>query len=181
MNDRAVSDAQLIEEWRNGDENAFTELYQRYRLQLYSYLGKMVMGNTALVDDLFQQTWLRAIDRIGSYTDNQRFLAWLFTIAHNLSVDHFRRGAKHPLVPIPDQLPDDCGQPWEGMDDEQMEAALARALDELSPQQREVVMLRKQGMAFKDIADIQKTGVNTVLGRMHYAVQRLQAALSHLR
>jgi RNA polymerase sigma-70 factor (ECF subfamily) len=50
-------------------------------------------------------------------------------------------------------------------------------VDELPPEQREVVMLRQKQVSFKEIAEIQKTGINTVLGRMHYAVQTLRRKL----
>ena len=60
---------------------------------------------------------------------------------------------------------------------EELNNALNKAIEQLSPVQKEVLLLRKQGIPFKDIADIQQTSINTVLGRMHYAVKKLKTLL----
>lgn len=169
-----VADIVLIDKCRRGDEDAFNVLYQRYRLPLYSYLNKLLSNSASVVDDIFQITWTRILQNLPAYTDKQRFLSWAFRIAHNLAVDHFRQQARLQTVELDDRLPDERDTPWEQMDRTTVHAALARAVEELSPEQREVLELRRQGISFKDIAAIQKTGINTVLGRMHYAVKHLQ-------
>ena len=64
------------------------------------------------------------------------------------------------------------------MDNSLLEVALEKATAQLSADQREVFLLRKQGVSFKEIADIQKTNLNTVLGRMHYAVRKMREMLA---
>lgn len=174
-------DATLIRAWLDGDEAAFEALYQRYRRQLYSYLHKLVPGNNALVDDLYQQTWVRALDRLPKYRDNDRFLAWMFRIAHNLAVDHFRRAQRRPHAQLHDHIADHGPTVTEAMQQREREEALADSLEVLNPQQREVWELRAHGVPFKEIARIQGTGVNTVLGRMHYAVNKMRTAVADLR
>ena len=74
MNRDAVPDSELVLRCRDGDQEAFETLYQRYRLPLYSHLNRMLPRQTALVDDLYQQTWLRVLDHVGEYRERQQFL-----------------------------------------------------------------------------------------------------------
>ena len=67
------------------------------------------------------------------------------------------------------------------MDKHVQTAALENALQSLPEEQREVILLRQQGISFKEIATIQGTGINTALGRMHYAINSLQKQLEHMR
>lgn len=173
-----TDDPELIRRCLAGDHQAFHALYGRYRLQVYSYLGNMLPGDSHLVDDLFQQTWIRVLDNLDRYEHRQRFLAWLFRIAHNLAVDHIRRRSRHETVELDERLPDEeAGEAWENMDRDTLLRAVAAATATLAPEQREVLALRQQGMPFREIAELQNTNINTVLGRMHYAVKRLRRIL----
>ena len=87
-------DMVLIEAYLGGDQAAFATLYERYKRQLYAYLGRMLPQDPASVDDVFQQTWVRAIRRLPDYRNREMFLAWLMRIAHNLTVDLFRSGVR---------------------------------------------------------------------------------------
>lgn len=168
------SDGALVRQWRNGDEEAFNMLYDRYRLPLYSYLNRLVTGQPALVDELYQQTWIRVLDKLPNYRDRSAFVSWLFRIAHNLAVDHFRRTAR--LKPVTDEqrLPEQAPDPQRKVEREQLYDEVERCVRELPPEQAEVVMLRQNGLSFKEIARIQECSLNTALGRMHYAVRRLR-------
>ena len=83
-----ISDSELIARARQRDESAFNVLYARYRLQLFSYLNKLLPGDHQMVDDLFQQVWLKVVTNWERYDDQQKFLAWLCRIGHNLVMDH---------------------------------------------------------------------------------------------
>jgi RNA polymerase sigma-70 factor (ECF subfamily) len=181
MKDGPVADADLVAACRQGDEKAFENLYRRYRLQLYSYLNKLLPGEAALVDDLYQQTWVRILDHLPAYREQQRFIAWLFRIAHNLVVDHLRRTAREDFIEIDERLVAPQRSPEDVLDDAVLAAALEQAIERLPAEQREVVLLRQEGVPFKEIAEIQAVSVNTVLGRMHYAVKKVQKFLTELR
>ncbi|OGV71383.1 MAG: hypothetical protein A3K19_01475 [Lentisphaerae bacterium RIFOXYB12_FULL_65_16] len=172
-----VPDSELIQRCRDGDEAAFETLYHRYRLPLYSYLNRLVPGRATLVDDLYQQTWVRVLEHLPRYREQNRFLSLLFRIAHNLAMDQYRQEARAEMVEIKDDIPASVGAPWESLDREELASAVDTALDGLSPVQREVVLLRQQGVPFKEIADLQGASINTVLGRMHLAVRRIQEAV----
>ena len=173
-----ISDIQLIERCRSGDERAFDLLYARYRLPLFSYLHKLLEGNKSLVDDIFQQVWIKANRNWDKYSDQQKLLAWLCRIAHNAVMDHYRRNRRMPTVELSDTDGFSEYEPAdEGHDRVLFENALEDAIQGLSEEQREVVEMRRNGMSFKDIAEKQKTNLNTALCRMHYAINNLRAKL----
>ena len=75
---------------RRGDLAGLTGLMGRYQDRLYRYLVRL-LGDETVAEDVFQQTWLRAIDRISRYDASRPFAPWLFAMARNLALDHFRR------------------------------------------------------------------------------------------
>ncbi len=180
MDLRNASDGLLIKQYQAGKDEAFDILYQRYRRQLYSYLNRMFPGRRAVADDLHQQTWLKVLKALPDYREQERFISWAFRIAHNLAMDHFRREARHEEVEVDEKWPDEYAPPWAALDREALQEALDQAIQELAPEQREVVLLRKQGIPFKEIAKIQNVSINTVLGRMHYSVKKLRRSLRRL-
>jgi len=181
MDERQTPDHELIRQYLDGDAVAFDCLYNRYRRPLYAYLNRLLPGQTALADDLFQKTWLRMLDAFPRYREQERFIAWMFRIAHNLAMDEFRAGTGVAESVCPDDLAElpaaGAEAPWTNLAHEELADLVDRAVAELAPEQREVFMLRQQDLSFKDIARVQNTGINTVLGRMHYAVSRLRQLL----
>ena len=171
-------DMQLIERCRSGDERAFETLYMRYKLPLFAYLHKLLAGEPSLVDDIFQQVWIKANRNWDKYSDQQKLLAWLCRIAHNMVMDHYRRNRHMPMVELAEE--DGFSNELsldEAHDQGAFEEALEEAIQGLSNEQREVVELRRKGFSFKEIADKQKTNLNTALCRMHYAVNNLRNKL----
>jgi len=178
-------DDELIRGYLAGRAEDFDVLYERYKRQLYSYLNRLVPGQHALADDLFQQTWLKAIDQLRRYENRQKFMAWLMRIAHNLAMDHFRRaktaGEQTPSEEIEESLFKEDGEPWKELDCEELGSALDFALGQLNPELREVFLLRQEDMPFKEIAEIQSCSINTALARMQYALKNLRKRLVEWR
>lgn len=179
------SDEQLIHSCIRGDSRAVEVLVRRYRQVLYSFLMYMV-HNRAEADDLFQETWIRAMAALPRYNHRRRFRSWLFRIANNLVIDHRRRSrpttsldaAPEDGSPLLDRLEGRAESPRLGIERRELNAALKAAVAQLPESQREVFLLRTTaGLPFREIARIQRTSVNTVLGRMHYAVLKLRDAL----
>ena len=178
MEPQHATDSDLVRRCRDGDTPAFDELYQRYRLPLYSYLNRLVPGRSHTVDDLFQQTWVKVLENLKRYTEQQRFVSWLFRIAHNQAVDHLRKELRHEMVEVTENSAVADAAPWEAMDRKTLALALADVTATLAPEQREVLLLRQRGLSFREIAEMQGTNINTVLGRMHYAVKHLRRRLA---
>ena len=181
-----VDDNILIQEYLSGNDGAFTVLYERYKSLLYSYLNRLLDGDRSTADDLFQQTWIKAVDQLSKYEDRQQFRSWLLRIAHNLTIDYFRkcgRLGQYEAGSLDDteSAVDPAGrdnEPWRGMHREELEKAVAAAVGELSPELREVFLLRNEEVPFREIAEIQKCSINTVLARMQYALKKLRKSLA---
>src|SRR6476620_10740178 len=85
-----VAVAAAVVRLRRGDLNALSELITRYRNRRYRYPLRSVR-QPAEAEDLFQQTWLRVVEKIRPFDASRNFAAWLFTLARNLAIDHLRR------------------------------------------------------------------------------------------
>ena len=181
-----IDDKVLIQEYLSGRDDAFTVLYERYKSLLYSYLNRLLDGDRTRADDLFQQTWVRVVDQLERYEHRQQFSAWLLRIAHNLAIDYFRRCGRlrqyeAGSLDEPETSFDPPGlnnEPWRGMHREEVERAVSGALKKLSPELREVFLLRRENVPFREIARIQHSPVNTVLARMQYALKNLRKELA---
>jgi RNA polymerase sigma factor (sigma-70 family) len=95
------SDEELMLAYRAGEASAFDALYARHRGGVFRYLRRQA-GSAAVAEELFQDVWLRLIDARGSYEPRAKFTTWLFTIAHNRLMDHFRARARAALVSYDD-------------------------------------------------------------------------------
>ncbi len=182
MDDAMEDDEALIQAYLAGDVRSFDTLYARYKRPLYAYLNRMT-GNHALADDLFQQTWLRVIRKLEKYESKQKFFAWLTMIAHNLAIDHFRKEKTASELPLDDENiavsePVSHTEPWMKLHNRELEKALRKATETLTEEQKEVFLLRQQGISFKEIAEVQNCSINTVLGRMQYALKNLRKQLN---
>ena len=179
---RELSDSELIDSFLKDELPAFEALYERYKKQLYSYLHRLLPGQHALVDDIFQQTWIRVINQLSSYRHNQKFLAWVIRISHNLAIDHFRRTKREETNDFGGDrnilFSEEKYEPWRKIDGEELSAALEKCIQKLPEEQREVFLLRQEDVGFREIAEIQACSINTVLGRMQYAIRNLQKQLS---
>ena len=174
-----ATDRDLMVAYRRGDVQAFDALYGRYRGRLYRYLARQ--AERAAVDDLFQEIWMRVIRARGNYRPSAPFGAYLFRIAHNVLVDHYRRKARDPQGdgPDPDLLP--SADP-DGAATSYDQALRLRALDgairALPPDQRDAFLLHEEaGLTLEQIGDVVGVGRETVKSRLRYAFSKLRDQL----
>jgi len=90
-------DEELMLAYGAGDAPAFDALYARHKGAVLRYLRRQT-GNAALAEELFQDVWLKLIDARAGYEPRAKFTTWLFTIAHNRLMDHFRSSARAALI-----------------------------------------------------------------------------------
>jgi RNA polymerase sigma-70 factor (ECF subfamily) len=179
-----TSDRELISRYRRGDVDALEQLIERHRRVLFGYAMNMTRDPDAS-NDVFQEVWLRAIRKIGSYRD-RNFGGWLVRIAHNVIVDRARR--RKPEISMDRE--DDTGRslktmlagtdagPTDRAAARDIGARIAAAVTELPMEQREVFLLRAQAeLPFKEIARVQGVSINTALARMQYALTKLRPLL----
>ncbi len=178
--EETMEDRELIAAFNRGDEKAFEQLYHRYRKQLYGFLHHLIPGNSAEVDEVFEETWLRVLEKLPKYRDEGRFSAWLFRIGRNIFIDRLRKNKNAawavnldsedaPGIAGPESM-----EPDQEIELGEVSRVIAQAVEQLPPEQREVFLLRQQELAFKEIAEIQECSINTVLGRMQYALKSLR-------
>jgi RNA polymerase sigma-70 factor (ECF subfamily) len=185
MNDTGEpSDEALMIAYRDGDAAAFTLLYTRHRGGLYRYLLRQC-GKAAAAEELFQDVWLNLIRARTRYVAEARFATYLYRIAHNRLIDHYRRAALRPAAYDRDDSDTIAELPADGRSQPdarlQGKAAVQRfmvLLNDLPEPQREAfVMHEESGLSIEEIA--RATGVNTetAKSRLRYALAKLRRGL----
>lgn len=177
------SDESLMLRYRDGDAAAFALLYERHKGPLYRYLARLLAGQP-VVDELFQDVWLRLIQARERYQPTAAFRTYLFQIAHNRALDYFRRHGRHPAavdadVPDGDGLADPRQLPVsELLHNQRCLQRLLQLLQALPLAQRNVFLLREEaGLGLQEIADLCACNVEAVKSRLRYAVNKLRAGL----
>lgn len=187
----APSDGELIEQFVGGRAAAFDALVRRYETVLFGFLTRMVRDE-GLADDLFQETFLRVMQALATYTEKGRFRSWLFSVARNLALDALRRRQfERRLFPSTDRDGDESESdategtaapelaPDSAAARAEMSERLDRAIAGLPAEQREVLLLRYNAdLTFREIAEITGDSINTVMGRMRYATTALRKKLA---
>jgi len=173
---RGPSDEQLMRRYAHGDMSAFESLHARYRGPLYRYFQRQV-HDPATVNDLYQGAWEKLIAARGRYRPDAPFGAWLFRIAHNHLVDHFR--AQRPADALdPEQVAADNPHPADLVENERREARFRAALMELPAEQKDALLLKLEaGLSLEEIGRITGVERETVKSRLRYATARLKRIL----
>ena len=182
------TDETLMLRYRDGDGDAFARLYTRHKGSLYRYLLRQC-GQQALAEELFQDVWLKLIAARNNYTVRARFTTYLYHLAHNRLIDHYRTSSRSlPLsyaedcpewteTPAPAEL-----QPEHQDDRRRLAERLVEVLAELPEAQREAWLLKEEaGLSLEEIAQITETGRETVKSRLRYAMVRLRQGLGGMR
>lgn len=178
----ADPDVRLMLRYRDGDAAAFDALYSRHRDGLYRYLLGLCL-DAATAEDLFQDAWGRLIAARHRYRPTARFSTYLYRIAHNCFVDHYRRrrsrgreeDADTAMLAAQDSAPD-----------RETERALARTrlqrlLAELPAEQRDAFLLREEGgLSVAEIAAATGVGAETAKSRLRYAYRKLREGFAVL-
>jgi RNA polymerase sigma-70 factor (ECF subfamily) len=171
---RPVEDADLIAKARRGDVEAFNALISRWDKRVYNYLLR-ILGNREDALDLSQDVFLKAYQNLRKLDDPGRFAPWLYRIAHNEAYSLFRK--RRPEAGE-EELPVERAAAAFPLE---LTLAVAAALDRLSPDQREAVVLKVyQGFKFEEMAEILDCPVSTVKSRVYTALDLLKAELAPL-
>ena len=178
-------DALLVKNYMAGDENALAILIKRHQSKIYGFIYSKI-ADRDIADDVFQDTFVKVIKTLKSqsYNEEGKFLPWVMRIAHNLIVDHFRKGKKMPMLRETEEFSiftilKDNSPTIEGkLITEQIEGDLVKIIEELPDDQKEVLMMRiYQDLSFKEISDLTGVSINTALGRMRYAILNMRKVI----
>jgi len=199
LNDSLTSctDEELLERFRRGEADLFGVLVRRYERELYGYLRRY-LGDAALAEDVFQNTFLQLYVKSGQYEAGRPVRPWLYTIATHQAIDAMRRNGRHVAVSLDEKRSDPGSGGGAGEGDvtglmdmletrgpspleaastlerkEQIRASVERLPDFL----KQVLLLAYyQGLKYREIADILEIPVGTVKSRLHAALVKLQEA-----
>src|SRR5919201_3460900 len=139
----APDDAALITAWQTGDEQAAAELVRRHARALARFLAGAGAPDSDL-DDLVQETFIRAFRSVDRFRGQCQFRTWLLTIGGNVLKDFGRRASRRKVVPLDEGVRDLTGDPHEHAEASEAEALLQAGLKKLPRLQREVFLLRAQ-------------------------------------
>lgn len=183
MNVQVSSDQVLLKSYLAGNKSAISQLIERHTSRVRDYIRMMVKNND-VADDILQETFIKAVRVIdsGNYSDKGKFLSWILRIAHNQVIDYFRANKNNRQINESDAGFDVLGTMRysertieDEIISEQVEQQVRVLIEQLAPEQREVVKLRYyEGLNFKEIAEATNVGINTALGRMRYALIHLR-------
>lgn len=183
-----LSDGELVEKIRAGERDAYRPIVERYQSRLFAMVCGMVR-NSEDAKDIVQMSFVKAYQALDSFRTDSNFYTWLYRIGRNLAIDHCRKHKRRRTTGFDEAVAarDEDGSLLEQHHAEDPERALRRkqlqertfaALDELSEDAREIVLLREvEGLAYKEIADVLGIPEGTVMSRLFYARKKLQALL----
>lgn len=182
MCNHELSDNDLIARYLDGDHQMLETLITRHQKKIFTYI-LVTVKDKAVAEDIFQDTFIKIINTIrsGYYREEGKFVQWAMRIAHNLTIDYFR---KNKRINIIDNKTDYDIFDTIKIHDESVESKIitqqihqdVRELVELLPdEQKEVIYLRHYSdLSFKEIAEQTNVSINTALGRMRYALLNIR-------
>ena len=185
--DKTETDEALMRRYQVGDASAFELLYARHKGGLYRYFLRQCRV-AAVAEELYQDVWLNLIRARERYETRAKFATYLYRLAHNRLVDHYRRQAAG--VPISyDDDPEDApliervADRPEREPDSQLEARrrakrLQQLIADLPDAQREAFLLREEGgLSLEEVAQAMGVNAETAKSRLRYAMAKLRAGL----
>lgn len=181
----AFSDESLMCRYRDGDATAFDTLYKRHKGGIFRYFVRQC-GNRAIAEELAQEIWLNLIRAHERYTDSAKFTTYLYRLAHNRLIDHYRRHQRqladcfdgNDTTDIENIAALSRYEPEQILNRDSQQSQLLIAIASLPAPQREAFLLREESnLSLQDIADVTGVGVETAKSRLRYAVAGLRKAL----
>ncbi|MHC4886017.1 MAG: RNA polymerase sigma factor [Planctomycetota bacterium] len=176
-------DQHLIQQFLAGDPEGLGLLYDRYGQDVFRFLQGFVDFSTA--EDLLQETFLKAGEKLSSYSEQGRLLPWLLTIARRKAIDHLRRDKRHRVRGFGEQEAEMVqgreAMPDQRQEEQEVRSAIGNAIDTLPETQRVIFLMREEAnLTFKEISQSLNIPLNTALSHMHRAIKGLRNQLVDL-
>lgn len=185
-----MDDALLVARAQAGDVRAYDDLVTRHRGRVYAMIRSMI-HHEADAWDLAQEVFIKAWHALPRFEAKARFSTWLFRITHNVVCDFTRKRkvesagefndeifGRDRIDPLASTAPAETESPDASLEHGELRAKIESALAKLSEEHREAVLLKDvQGLSYKEIADAMGCSLGTVMSRLFYARQKLQALL----
>jgi RNA polymerase sigma-70 factor, ECF subfamily len=186
-----ISDSTAVERTLAGDRNAYRVLVDRYSLYLYRLAYRMT-GNSHDAEEVVQEAFLRAYQKLTQFAGNSNFGTWAYRIAANYSIDRIRqRNVEESRQMTPSRLTEDgpeidpiamvkdpSASPERLASSAELAAKMKQALDSLTPAERTAIVMRHwEGCAIEEIAAVLKSNSNATKNTVFRAVAKLRKAL----
>lgn len=174
------ADSQVMRLVQSGDTAQLAVLFERYHVAIFRYLLQL-SRDRSLSEDLVQEVFFRVLKYAGSYDPSFAFPLWLYRMARNVYFDALRKRPPETGVEMLEIRSDDP-MPEEAFSSKQDTLLLYEALQQLSDDKREVLVLsRFHGLRYQEIASILKCEVGTVKVRVYRALKELRERFCELR
>lgn len=180
------SDEALMQRYQAGDASAFDALYARHRGGLFRFIARQCRSREH-TEELFQEVWMNLIQARERYRVEAQFRTYLYTLAHNRLIDHFRRqGLREVQLFEKDDEPSPTDsivasrvdEPAVRAESRQQGAALLKLLEALPAPQREAFLLHEEGgLSVEEIAAATGVGFEAAKSRLRYAIAKLREGL----
>jgi len=173
-----ILNPELIRKAQDGEPLIVSAIYDRYQESIFRYLYYRI-GDQQTAEDLTSEVFLRMIEKLSGYQDQKvSFQAWLFQIARNLSIDHYRKMNVRNDVQLEEDYPGKGEEPLELIDRELTSEKLCRALGKLPENQRDVVVMRfVVGMPIGEVAEALHKTEDSIKGLQRRALLALKDIL----
>ena len=172
-----------MESIQQGDSGAFDELYQRYSRRLLYYFYRMFGGDEEKAQDFLQDLFLKIIEKPGQFVAKHKFTSWIFTVAHNMCKNEYRRQDvrkknENKLESIDLKFDDGYSQIEKNIDQKIFENHLLKQLTKLNPNYQTTFLLRfQENMTIKEISEIMECSEGTVKSRLFHITRKLMSQL----
>jgi RNA polymerase sigma-70 factor (ECF subfamily) len=175
MKDAGNDDAALVEECRRGDTRAFDQLVGKYQKPLFAVALRMT-GDYDAADEVTQQAFVKAYERLSSFDPHYKFFSWLYRILVNGALDHLEDRKRHKG--LDDQLPADDPGPAELQEQTEHDALLQAGLMELKAEHRAILILRHfEDLSYEEIGAVLDIPEKKVKSRLFSARLQLKDVL----
>lgn len=175
---RHISDKILVEKAKKGNREAFGELYLKYLDAIYRYVFFRVNQDAQTAEDLSEVVFFKAWQKIGDYIDQGvSFRSWLYKIAHNTVIDHYRTekkttGFKEELINTNDNILEEFERKIET-------AVLMKAVNKLSDQQKQIITMKFiEGLSNKELSEVLNKKEESIRALQFRALKKLKEVLS---
>lgn len=174
-----MTDAKLVEDFRNGNIEAFNRLVERWQQRIHRFAYRYFASHDEAME-ITQKTFIRVYKKLNTLDDAEKFSGWIYRIANNLCLDETKRAGRRRSAsmetltehPVAENL---AANPDQQVQQDQLGSILQLALNQLPPEQRIVVIMKEyEGLKFREIADILNEPENTVKSRLYYGLKKLR-------
>ncbi|HAQ60740.1 TPA: hypothetical protein DCR49_01860 [Candidatus Delongbacteria bacterium] len=188
-----LKDSELVKKYvSTGNSKYFSGLVEKYDKKLFNYIVKRI-GDPEKAKDVYQTVWLKVASNLNGYKEENKFSNYLFFIATNACFDYLRELKKsneniyRPVVrngeegeerDFIESLPSDTHDPERENESREEREMITSALNGLPDEQKDVILLRSNGLTFREIAEMKQISINSVLSRYRYGVDKIKYSIA---